>query len=83
MTTTPNNQTKPLPPAQVQCETIDGLLTARDVAGMMGCSTQTIRLWRKHHGLPFVLIPGSDRNVIRFRRHRVQQWAKRVGKTLR
>lgn len=45
-------------------------------------SGQTIDLWRKQEGLPYVLIPGGDRAVVRFREERVLEWARANGKRI-
>jgi phage terminase Nu1 subunit (DNA packaging protein) len=45
-------------------------------------SKETIELWRKKHGLPFVCIPGDTRPAIRFDLAVVKPWARRTGRRM-
>ena len=59
---------------------LDALLTITDVCRMFGKSAQTIFTWRQFQGLPYITIPGSGRDTIRFERREVKRWAKKENK---
>lgn len=56
---------------------VERLLTAVDVAGITGLSTETLAQWRsQRRGIPFVKL---SRNVVRYRRGDLDGWlAERV-----
>lgn len=56
------------------------MLTAGEVAAMFNRTTQSVALWRKLHGLPYVRIRGDARDTIRYRRGAVLRWAKLHGR---
>lgn len=62
-----------------QCEVLSDLLDEQQVADRLGRSAQSVALWRRHRGLPYVRIPGSGRDTIRYRWPAVLQWAKTCG----
>jgi excisionase family DNA binding protein len=49
----------------------DRLLTAREVAGLLGFSTETILRWARQGKLPVVRLPGG---AIRFRPDDLDRW---------
>ena len=57
-------------------EVLEDLMTERQVAALFGRSKLTIMLWRQNRELPHVIIPGDDRDAIRYRRPAVLRWAK-------
>lgn len=55
------------------------LLTTQDLVEMFGRTELTISNWREQFGLPYVVIPGNERDAIRFRENKVRKWAERQG----
>jgi excisionase family DNA binding protein len=51
----------------------DKLLTAKDLAKILGVDTRTLSNWIKENGLPFIRIGTRTR---RFRRSAVESWLK-------
>jgi hypothetical protein len=51
-------------------------LTVQDLVQMFGRTGMTVHNWRKHRGLPTVVIPGHARSTLRFRLHDVMAWAR-------
>lgn len=56
-------------------ETLHDLITTEQCARLFKRTPLTVHIWRKDRGLPFVRIPGSGRDPIRFRIKRVVAWA--------
>jgi len=48
-----------------------GLLTARQVAELIGVSTETILRWTRHGDLPAIRLPGG---ALRFRMSNLELW---------
>ena len=51
--------------------------TDKDICQFFRKTTVTIREWRESRGLPFVVIPGDGKNLIRYRLELVIPWATR------
>ena len=51
-------------------------VTMQTVCAMFNRSAESIILWRKHKGLPYIRIPGDGRDTIRFDRLAITKWAK-------
>jgi excisionase family DNA binding protein len=47
------------------------LLTAREVAGLLGVSTETVLRWTRRREVPAVRLPGG---AIRYRPDELDQW---------
>lgn len=47
------------------------LLTAREVAGLLGVSTETVLRWTRRGDLPAIRLPGG---AIRFREDELDAW---------
>src|SRR5437016_3991535 len=47
------------------------LLTARELAGMFGVSTETVLRWTRRRDLPAIRLPGG---AIRFRAEEIEGW---------
>lgn len=58
-------------------EVLDGLLTTSDVCRVFGRSYQTVRKWRVRRSMPYVVVPGTGRDTIRYRREDVDEWARK------
>lgn len=56
-------------------EVLTGLMTTGEVARLFNRDKQTVNVWRREKGLPFVRIPGDARDTIRYRRAAVLEWA--------
>lgn len=56
-------------------EVLADFVTAAHLRELFRVSEQTIALWRKHKGLPYVVVPGDKRGSIHFRLERVRRWA--------
>jgi excisionase family DNA binding protein len=50
---------------------VTGLLTAREVADLLGVSTETALRWVRQGKLPAIRLPGG---AIRFREEEVEAW---------
>jgi excisionase family DNA binding protein len=48
-----------------------GLLTARQVADIIGCSSETVLRWTRNGTLPAIRLPGG---AIRFREAELEEW---------
>lgn len=59
---------------------LEGLVDTEYLAKLFARSEQTIMLWRQHDGLPYVRIPGSGRDTIRYDKAEVLEWARKKGK---
>ena len=60
------------------CQDLRRRLRVKDRAPSM----MTIHLWRKHKGLPSIVIKGDSRPSVRFVPEEVRSWAKQAGLTL-
>lgn len=58
---------------------INELLTTLALSRMFQVTEMTILTWRRHRGLPFIVIPSEGRDAIRYRTDDVKLWAKREG----
>jgi hypothetical protein len=65
----------------VESSLIEDLLTSEDLCRIFRKTPLTIINWRKG-GMPTVIIRGSKRNTIRFRRNDVMKWAQENGKRI-
>lgn len=61
------------------CTVLNGYVDTAYLCRLFKRSSLTIGLWRKHEGLPYILLPGDARDAIRFVRTDVVAWAKRTG----
>jgi excisionase family DNA binding protein len=52
-------------------ERISHLLTAREVAGTLGVSTETVLRWARHGDIPVIRLPGR---AVRFREGELDSW---------
>jgi excisionase family DNA binding protein len=59
---------------------VSQLLTAREVAGMLGVSTETALRWVRRGELPAIRLPGG---AIRFREDEVEGWLQERATTSR
>jgi excisionase family DNA binding protein len=50
---------------------MSGLLTARQVADLLGVSTETVLRWTRRGDLPAIRLPGG---AIRFREDELDEW---------
>jgi excisionase family DNA binding protein len=50
---------------------VTGLLTAREVAELLGVSTETVLRWTRRGDLPAIRLPGG---AIRFREDNLDAW---------
>jgi excisionase family DNA binding protein len=50
---------------------MSGLLTAREVADLLGVSTETVLRWTRRGDLPAIRLPGG---AIRFREDMLDEW---------
>ncbi len=51
-----------------------GLLTARQVAELLGVTTETVLRWTRQGDLPAIRLPGTARGRIRYRPDQVDAW---------
>lgn len=51
-----------------------GLLTARDVAELLGVTAETVLRWTRNGELPAVRLPGTARGRLRYRPDDVEAW---------
>lgn len=63
-------------------EILTGLITCVDVQKLFSRSDQSIAIWRKSYGLPYVVIPSEGRAAVRYRLTKIIEWAKTAGKEL-
>ena len=56
------------------------LLTTREMADMLGVSTETVLRWTRRHELPAIRLPGG---AIRFREAEVEAWLEQRATTAR
>lgn len=61
---------------------LNELLTTSDVCHMFNRSEMTIWLWRKNLNMPYIVIPGTERQTIRYDKDEVTTWAKKQGKEI-
>jgi hypothetical protein len=61
---------------------MDDLLTTADLMRMFDICNMTVFNWRKEHGLPFIVIPGHARHIIRYEKNKVLKWASENGKEI-
>ncbi len=61
---------------------LENLLTTNDLCNLFRRSLMTILIWRKNKGLPYIRIPGSKRDTIRFDQEAVLEWAQRTGRRI-
>lgn len=59
-----------------------GLVTTARLVQLFGKSELTVREWMFNHGLPYVVVPGDERDSIRFRLAEVRKWARDNGKEI-
>lgn len=52
----------------------DELLTAREVAGKLGVSAETVLRWAREGKIPAVRLPGTKRGRWRFRPAEIEAW---------
>jgi excisionase family DNA binding protein len=57
---------------------VTGLLTAREVAGLLGVSPETVLRWTRRGELPAVRLPGG---AIRYREEELEVWLGARGTT--
>lgn len=62
--------------------TVITFMTTTDVCRLFDRSPLTIANWRKYNGLPYVVIKGTGRDTIRFKRDEVIRWAQRNRKRI-
>jgi len=58
----------------------EDMLTIKDVMKMFGVGQMTIWKWRNIHEMPDILIPGNNRNNVRFDKPSILKWARKNGK---
>jgi hypothetical protein len=61
---------------------LEGLMTHSDLCRLFKRSELTVMLWRQNHGLPYIRVPGENRDTIRYDREQVIAWARSKGKRL-
>lgn len=64
------------PPVPESCEVRTDFVTTGYLMRLFGRAEPTLYLWRRERGLPYVLIPGDDRAVVRYDLRKVLAWAK-------
>lgn len=63
-------------------EILGDLLDTAQMVKLFGVTELSIHNWRAGKGLPYVRIPGSGRDTIRYRRAAVKEWAEREGRQM-
>ena len=59
---------------------LDNYWTVQDICDAYGVVPMTVHNWRLKLGLPCTIIPGRERNAVRFKKKEVERWAKKHGK---
>lgn len=65
------------PPVPRCFETRKDLVTTGYLLRLFDRAEPTLYLWRRERGLPYIVIPGDDRPVIRYDLRKVIAWAKK------
>ena len=61
----------------------EDLLTIRDLVNAFDVTMMTVYNWRKKKKLPYVVIPGEEKPIIRFYPNEVEHWAEVHDKTIK
>lgn len=66
-------------------KSLDQLWTTQDLCSRFASepTAMTIFTWRRDRGLPFIKVPGTKRDTIRFVPNDVKAWARKNGLKLR
>lgn len=56
---------------------LDGLVSTQHLMAVFNVTDMTIYLWRRHRGLPAIVIPGKGRNAVRYVMQDVVAWAEK------
>jgi hypothetical protein len=74
----------PVGPEQIDeaISLVSNMWTDADIVRVFNVTANTVIVWRRERGLPFKVIQGDQRPMIRYVPSEVIRWGKRNGKTM-